>query len=261
MNGFNQYIPNLLIWLTYLVLNENNHVFMDTGYIGVTFFQKPSSKTGKNQYSHTVRWCCMHWFEIWIVVIEPDENTINKLNHILTKKWDLMSPSAHFRGDLIRWRSLHMRQLWFTTATIHFESAWWRYMCNMLDAAFSLNTQEVLKILCVIPVGSVEAETFFSFIRWIHNGLRNFIRGLGRYCCTWSCSYLFLNNICNLRIHLHRLMFHFFLTLDLIDICTFCRLSSLWYRYLTFCKSHNYKPEMSRFHFHCFVRIVKSYAF
>ena len=64
-----------------------------------------------------------------------------------------------------------------------------------------------------------------------------------------------------MRIHLHRLMFHFFLTLDLIDICTFCRLSSLWYRYLTFCKSNNYRSEMSRFSFHCFIRIIKSYAF
>ena len=200
----------------------------------------------------------MHCCEISKVAIKPDENTISKLNQSLKEKWDLMPPSADFRDDLIRWRSLYLRC--FTIDNIHFESTWSRYICNMLDAAFSLNTQELLKILCDIPVGSVEAETLFSFIRWIHSGLRNFIRGLSRYCCAWSCSYLiFKENMHFLTwpssfivdtgrklnvsktFNLHPVstgfiilwyddMFHFLLTLDLSHICTFCRSSSLRYR-------------------------------
>ena len=43
----------------------------------------------------------------------------------------------------------------------------------MLDATFYLDTRELLKILCVFPVGSMEPEKSFSFKIWIHNWLCN----------------------------------------------------------------------------------------
>ena len=64
------------------------------------------------------------------VVSELDENTINKLNQFLIGKWDpFMLLPAYIFDELIRWRSLCIRKLWFNIDGIYFESGRWRYIC------------------------------------------------------------------------------------------------------------------------------------
>ena len=43
----------------------------------------------------------------------------------------------------------------------------------MLDTTFIPNTRNILKMLCIIPVGSVKTKRSFPTIRWIHKRLRS----------------------------------------------------------------------------------------
>lgn len=52
------------------------------------------------------------------------KNKMNKLNGCLTGRWDqITSLQVHSHGELIRWRSLCVRHLWFTMEHMHFKAA------------------------------------------------------------------------------------------------------------------------------------------
>ena len=73
---------------------------------------------------------------------------------------------AYFHGELIRWRSLCTQQqddllLIITILKQH------------TYAKFFPNTQELCKVLCIIPVGSMEAQRSFSCMRHMNNWPRN----------------------------------------------------------------------------------------
>ena len=126
MNDFKHYGMKLLACLTNLVLRRNKHVFVDSRYIGITFLQKRSINTNKGQYIYyslklnLVTWNLVlvkkkdHQEIITKLIMKPDENKINKLKQCLTEKWDNVSLQlAYFHDQLLKWRSLCMRQLWF----------------------------------------------------------------------------------------------------------------------------------------------------
>ena len=126
MNDFKHYGMKLLACLTNLVLRRNKHVFVDSRYIGITFLQKRSINTNKGQYIYyslklnLVTWNLVlvkkkdHQEIITKLIMKPDENKINKLKQCLTEKWDTVSLQlTYFHDQLLKWRSLCMRQLWF----------------------------------------------------------------------------------------------------------------------------------------------------
>ena len=43
----------------------------------------------------------------------------------------------------------------------------------MLDVTFYPNTQEILQIMYIIPVGSMKTRRYFPPIRWFHKWVRN----------------------------------------------------------------------------------------
>ena len=86
------------------------------------------------------------------------KNDTNRNNQYVKDKWNHVIPlPTYFHGELIRWILLWMRQKSDS-----------RSMTTILkqhaDTTFFPNMWEFFKTLCVIPVGSVEAEE--SFFLW-----------------------------------------------------------------------------------------------
>ena len=103
------------------------------------------------------------------VHIMNDGGSFPKFNKCLTDKWDhVMSlPSYYSHGILIRWRSLCLQHSWFIINKVQFETA-----CLTL---LFFRTAETFSKRFVFPVGSMEVEIYFSFIRPIHKRVCNSI--------------------------------------------------------------------------------------
>ena len=135
MNGFNQYMPKLLqIWhrremiiLCRQQINQNNipskaveHYLqrpVKSPFVDIAFIDNETSFESRKEITS-------------LTLQELDENTVIKLNQFLTDKCDFVTPlPIHFHDELIRWRSLCIRKLWFSIDNIHFKSACWGGIC------------------------------------------------------------------------------------------------------------------------------------
>ena len=95
-----------------------------------------------------------------ILEVVIDENKINKLNFCLAEKQaHVMHLPTYFYRELIIWRSLCMqKQNDALEATI--------ILKHHADATFSRNTQQLLRMLCVIPLERLDHHNtlFFTLI-------------------------------------------------------------------------------------------------
>ena len=73
---------------------------------------------------------------------------------------------TYFHRQLIRWRSLCMRQLLLTRDNFYFERA-----CLMLH--FPQRSKNIIRSKCIISVRNVETLGFCPLQRWIYYWLRN----------------------------------------------------------------------------------------
>lgn len=96
--------------------------------------------------------------------------------------------------------------------------------------------------LWIIPIRNMIVERSFSFRRRVHNWLHNSMpkRLLREIVVNFMFDYTFF-----IKYRYKQCLYdhpsswvyrHFELMLDIWDICIFCRLLSLWYCYLLFCK-------------------------
>ena len=95
---------------------------------------------------------------------------IENLGKTLYAKWNHVMPLASaFQSELRRWL-IHWRRL--DTVSMSVTSL----IATHADEMFYPNIKELLKILAVLPIGSVEAERSFSCVRRIHTWLRSSLR-------------------------------------------------------------------------------------
>ena len=93
-----------------------------------------------------------------LVALEPQKKN-------LVEKWKYVMPSAdNFQSELVRWKR-HCRLI--TT-----EKSITNLLSEDADPIFFPNVRELLIILAVLPIGSVQAERSFSCLRQIHTWLR-----------------------------------------------------------------------------------------
>lgn len=104
------------------------------------------------------------------VVIEHDENKINELDQCLKEKWDhiILLPIC-FHGQLIKWRSLCMQQLWFTNSLC----ITWRCMLHFPQTRKNIQHVISLRILetgslCSLYDGSTIGSVIVCW--WIYWG-------------------------------------------------------------------------------------------
>ncbi|KAG0711383.1 repressor of the inhibitor of the protein kinase [Chionoecetes opilio] len=102
------------------------------------------------------------------VIVKQSTAEVKELGQCLLVKWNHVMPlPSAFQSELQRWMNYWKRQLPISASSV----------TNLLtfhaDATFFPNLRELLKILAVLPVGSVEAQRSFSCLRRIHNWLRN----------------------------------------------------------------------------------------
>lgn len=82
------------------------------------------------------------------------------------------------------------------------------FWSSVLDTTFIPNTRNILKMLCIIPVGSIKTKRSFSTIRWIHKRLRsgmstNQLGGLAINAMYGSMIIILKTSICNVYIGIH----------------------------------------------------------
>ena len=100
-------------------------------------------------------------------------NTVSDLEtteKVLVEKWKHLMPSAdNFQSELGRWKR--------HCSVITEEKSVTNILCKDADPVFYSNVRELLTILAVLPIGSVQAERSFSCLRQIHTWLRNRMTG------------------------------------------------------------------------------------
>uniref|UniRef100_UPI00358F763F 52 kDa repressor of the inhibitor of the protein kinase-like n=1 Tax=Myxine glutinosa TaxID=7769 RepID=UPI00358F763F len=102
------------------------------------------------------------------VIVKQSTAEVKELGQCLLVKWNHVMPlPSAFQSELQRWMNYWKRQLPISASSVT------SLLTFHADATFFPNLRELLKILAVLPVGSVEAERSFSCLRRIHNWLRN----------------------------------------------------------------------------------------
>ena len=95
---------------------------------------------------------------------------LKPLKKTLVEKWKHVMLSAdNFQSELIRWKR--------HCSLITIEKSITNLLCEDADPIFFPNVRELLTILAVLPIGSVQAERSFSCLRQIHTWLRNRMTG------------------------------------------------------------------------------------
>ena len=97
-------------------------------------------------------------------------SSLESTEKTLVEKWKHVMPSAdNFQSELVRWKR-HCRLI--TT-----EKSITNLLSEDADPIFIPNVRELLTILAVLPIGSVQAERSFSCLRQIHTWLRTRMTG------------------------------------------------------------------------------------
>ena len=106
-------------------------------------------------------------FELCVLVPEfiTKNESLEETVGILTSKWGHLMPTEdNFESELIRWRQ-HCHGITEIKSIT-------QLLSEDADLLFLSNVRELLCILAVLPVGSVEAERSFSCLRQVHTWLR-----------------------------------------------------------------------------------------
>ena len=86
------------------------------------------------------------------------------LSQVLLEKWSHIMPlSPAFKSEVRRWVNYWKRQLPVPKISVT------QILASHADATFYPNVRELLQVLCVLRIGSVEAERSFSCVRRVHN--------------------------------------------------------------------------------------------
>lgn len=102
------------------------------------------------------------------VIVKKSIAEVKELGQSLLVKWNHVMPlPSAFQSELQRWINYWKRQLPISSSSVT------SLLAFHADATFFPNLRELLEILSVLPLGSVEAERSFSCLRRIHNWLRN----------------------------------------------------------------------------------------
>jgi len=99
------------------------------------------------------------------VVVNQSDAEVEHLSQVLLEKWSHIMPlSSAFRSEVRRWVNYWKRQL-----PVVPKISVTQLLASHADATFYPHVRELLQVLCVLPVGSVEAERSFSCVRRVHN--------------------------------------------------------------------------------------------
>jgi hypothetical protein len=101
------------------------------------------------------------------LIRQKDQKEVAELSSTLKEKWGHVLPIATaFDSEIFRWCNYWKRREMKEDQPIT------TVIVQHADQIFFPNVRELLKILAVLPIGSVEAERSFSCLRRIHTWLR-----------------------------------------------------------------------------------------
>lgn len=107
-------------------------------------------------------------FELFSLIPElAKDMNVEEIQNILYSKWHHILPAPDsLYSELNRWK-------FACQSNIENPLSITAVLATICDAMLYPNVRELLMILCVLPVGSVQAERSFSCLRRIHSWLRN----------------------------------------------------------------------------------------
>ena len=121
------------------------------------------SRFGKDKRAH-YELCAL----ITEVVVDQSDTEVEHIIQVLLEKWTHIMPlPSAFKSEVQRLVNYWKRQIPIAKISVT------QILASHADATFYPNVRELLQVLCVLPIGSVEAERSFSCVRRVHNWLRN----------------------------------------------------------------------------------------